>query len=184
MSTLTISDDGHLDVGGTLLPVLVRGANVTGGAASLDAQKRQGVTGASLVFDGWEDRQVRLELLIREADPAAPQRYRHLGTLQAAAIARREDGAPQVWAFGGQLAQALMLSNVIFVRQPEVDDDIDGDDLIVTLALREFDPEADKIAPPAAAAPGAAAGEAPPATPGDAAAGAAVAEAVWGSDDY
>ena len=190
MSTLTIRDDGYLDVGGALLPALVRGSNVTGGGASIDAQKRQGATGASLVFDGWEDRQVRLELLIQETDPAAPQRYRHLETLQAAALARREDGALQVWAFGGQLARALKLSNVIFVRQPGVDDDTDGDDLIVTLALREFDPEADKISPSEAAAPdvaaapaAAASGAAATATPpGDAEAGAAAAEAVGESD--
>lgn len=183
MSTLTIRNDGYLDVAGTLLPALVRGSNVTGGAASVDAQKQQGATGASLVFDGWQDRQVRLDLLIQEADPSAPQRYRHLQTLQAAALARREDGALQVWAFGGRLARALMLSHVIFVRQPEVDDDTSGDSLIVTLALREFDPEVDKIALPAAAAPGAGAAAAPPAPPGDGAAVAAVAATVWG-DDY
>ncbi len=190
MSTLTIRDDGLLDVGGALLPALVRASSVTGGGASLDAQKRQGATGASLVFDGWEDRQIRLELQIQETDPAATQRYRHLETLQAAALARRADGALQVWAFGGQLARALKLSNVIFLRQPEVDDDAGGDDLIVTLALREFDPEADKISLPAAVAPlsvgattpaappsGSAPGAAtvPPAPSGDSAAGAATA---------
>ena len=166
--TLTIRDDGYLEVEGEEIG-RVRSMRVSGGAASLDRQKRQGETGADLTFDGWEDRAASLEVLIH-AEQAA-ERWRRAALLQAAATARDGAGALQVWSLGGLLAQRLSLSGVIWAAQPECDESAADDGLRVTISLREFDPEINRISPAAPAAAGAAA---PDETPGDAAAAAAV----------
>lgn len=153
--TLTIRDDGYLEVEGEEVGS-VRSMRVSGGGASLDRQKRQGETGADLTFDGWEDRTVSLGVLIHAEQPA--ERWGRAALLQTAATARDSAGALQVWSLGGLLAQRLALSGVIWAAQPEVDEDAADDGLRVTISLREFDPEINRIvlpAPPAAAASGA-----------------------------
>ena len=167
--TLTINDDGYLEVAGEEIG-RVRSMRVSGGAASLDRQKRQGETGADLTFDGWEDRAASLEVLIH-AEQAA-ERWRRAALLQAAATARDGAGALQVWSLGGLLAQRLSLSGVIWAAQPEVDESAADDGLRVTISLREFDPEINRIVLPAA--PAAAGPAAPAETPGDTVAAAAV----------
>ena len=168
--TLTHRDDGYLEVDGEEIG-LARSTRVSGGGASLDRQKRQGETGADLTFDGWEDRTVSLEVLIHAEQ--AEERWRRAALLQTAATARDSGGALQVWSLGGLFAQRLSLSAVIWAAQPEVDAGVADDGLRVTIHLREFDPEINRIVLPAP--PVAADTEAPAAAPGADAASAAVA---------